>query len=364
MTQPPSVLLLGGAELTKVKQVLEGLGVEARHERSGGDTGDMDCPSGLLVTSARAAEEMSGPLEPDPGAAKPVWIAIHNQATAGLRGRLQELGVDYLVSASVDLEVLRMLFLHALYRGPERRDTARVPVGARVQCRHNGQTLRATLAEIAPQGCRIFSELRAEPGDPIVVELPAELCGGEPLGLAGQVRRAAIRETGAATEPIALAVEFDAGDSADRLQALMEGKAPGSRISRLAHSQGSQDGQDGDRRRSTRAPYPRKVFPLASDSAVLMAHDLSVDGMRVEPSDGLEVGSTLQLAIYGASREEPILVEARVVRDSEDKGAGLCFVAPDATTQERLEALVDAYSVESLSGRGDAAGPVFLTRKL
>jgi hypothetical protein len=358
MNQPASVLLLGGAELTKVKQVLEGLGVEARHERSGGDGVDLACPSGLLVTSARAAEELSGPLEPDPGEAKPVWIAIHNQVTAGQRSRLAALGVDYLVSASVDLEVLRMLFLHALYRGPERRDAARVPVGARVQCRHAGQAVRATLAEIAPQGCRIFSELRAEPGDPIVVELPAELCGGEPLGLSGRVRRAAIRETGAANEPIALAVEFEAGDSTDRLQALMEGKAPGSRVSRLA------DEQAADRRRSARAPYPRKVFPLASDAAVLMAHDLSVDGMRVEPSAGLEVGSSLQLAIYGASREEPIIVEARVVRDCGDGGSGLCFVAPDATTQQRLRSLVESCAVESLSARSDVAGPVFLTRKL
>ncbi len=46
-----------------------------------------------------------------------------------------------------------------------------------------------------------------------------------------------------------------------------------------------------------------------------MGRDLSMGGMRIEPHPGLEMGKTLRLAIYGAPREEPFIVRARVVRN-------------------------------------------------
>ena len=93
---------------------------------------------------------------------------------------------------------------------------------------------------------------------------------------------------------------------------------------------------------------------------MLMGRDLSVGGMRVEPHPELEMGKTLQLAIYGAPREEPFLVRATVVRNDGDEGVGLSFDQIEGSVAARLESLVAGLpSVESLrGGETDALGSI------
>jgi hypothetical protein len=72
--------------------------------------------------------------------------------------------------------------------------------------------------------------------------------------------------------------------------------------------------------------------------------------MRVEGSPDLEVGKKLKIAVFGAPREEPILVRALVTR-AEDGRYGLQFVDVGAEAGSRLEHLVAHLpSVESLEG--------------
>jgi hypothetical protein len=82
--------------------------------------------------------------------------------------------------------------------------------------------------------------------------------------------------------------------------------------------------------------------------------------MRVEPHPGLEEGKALRLAIYGAPREDPFVVLARVVRNDGDDGVGLRFEQLAAGVAARLESLVAGLpSVESLHGEeADALGSV------
>ena len=93
---------------------------------------------------------------------------------------------------------------------------------------------------------------------------------------------------------------------------------------------------------------------------MLMGRDLSVGGMRTEPHTGLEVGTKLQLAIYGAAREEPFIVRAMVVRNDGDEGVGLRFEYIPGDVAARLESLVASLpSVESLHGtEADGLGSV------
>ena len=50
-----------------------------------------------------------------------------------LRRRLRDAGTDLIVRRPVHPAALRLLILHSLYRGPEKRRTNRVSVGATIQ---------------------------------------------------------------------------------------------------------------------------------------------------------------------------------------------------------------------------------------
>jgi hypothetical protein len=95
--------------------------------------------------------------------------------------------------------------------------------------------------------------------------------------------------------------------------------------------------------------FKNRVLGLSEEAAtVLVGRDLSIGGMRVEGSAELEVGARLRLAVFGAPREEPILVRAEVAR-AEDGTSALRFVDVGADAAARLEKLVAHLpSLESL----------------
>jgi len=93
---------------------------------------------------------------------------------------------------------------------------------------------------------------------------------------------------------------------------------------------------------------------------VLVGRDLSSGGMRVDPDPVLAPGQCLRLAVYGAAREEPFLVRARVIRSDAKDGAALQFEELDPETTRRVEGLVALLpSVESLrDGEAGSVGTV------
>jgi hypothetical protein len=106
----------------------------------------------------------------------------------------------------------------------------------------------------------------------------------------------------------------------------------------------------GDRRHGRRGAYPRRV-PAFGDRAmrVLVARDLSLGGMRVEPDSGVRLGDRLHLAIYGSPDEEPFLVWATVARNEGDEGMVLSFDQVHPVVAQQLEKVVAGLpAVESL----------------
>mgnify|MGYP003502124841 FL=1 len=92
---------------------------------------------------------------------------------------------------------------------------------------------------------------------------------------------------------------------------------------------------------------------------MVMCRDISQQGMRIEPVEGLEVGSRLELAIALSARDEPFLVAASVIRDDGDRGLALHFdwIEPDA--QERLQALLAKLpAIEALQDDARGQGTV------
>jgi hypothetical protein len=111
-----------------------------------------------------------------------------------------------------------------------------------------------------------------------------------------------------------------------------------------------QAGSSSERRSHPRGVYDRKI-PAFGERAlrVLVGHDLSLGGMRVEQSPELEIGDRLHLAIYGAAGEEPSLVWATVARKDDGNTAALVFDPLEPEVGNRLEKLLaDLPAVESL----------------
>src|SRR5262249_61657001 len=101
-----------------------------------------------------------------------------------------------------------------------------------------------------------------------------------------------------------------------------------------------------DRRRFPRVHYERRVIAAAEAAMhrMLIGHDLSVGGMRVERNPELQVGQRLRIALYDAARETPVVVEAVVARDDGPHGLALHVEQIDDDIATRLENLVATLS--------------------
>jgi len=81
-----------------------------------------------------------------------------------------------------------------------------------------------------------------------------------------------------------------------------------------------------ERRQDSRHAYSRRVVSQADmKPCVLIGRDLSTGGIRVEATDRLELGMSVQLAIHIKAGEAPLVLSARVERDDGDEGFALQF---------------------------------------
>ena len=106
-----------------------------------------------------------------------------------------------------------------------------------------------------------------------------------------------------------------------------------------------------------RVEYAKAVPTLSSignsGADVVLGSDLSLQGIRLTPHEGLAVGSRLTLALHGSSRGAPLLLEADVVRDDGDwRGLGLRFVLLSPADRDELAKLIaELKPIESLRDR-------------
>ncbi len=394
MRRSPEVLLLDDGELDDVQAMLEELGAAFGRVRGGAIAQDTPAPSKLLITTPRRIESVSMP-EPDSERANGLTrIVVVNEDSVTLRARLREIGFDYLVRRPVHPEALRLLLLHGLYSGEERRDEPRVPVGFEISFRSGLLSRKATLADLSSRGCRLISKYALEPGKRISVTIPRSSQGSDTLTLKGRVIRMGLDERLGPVGPYSSAIGFDElppdtrhdlewileelrtgpatlGETRDKKPARPRAQPePPTRTVLDPPETRSEDLQRVDipvevqmsatpgpepeappvrsapavvdeRRKARRADYSRRV-PAFGDRAmrVLVARDLSTGGMRVERSSGLDIGDRLHLAVYVAGREEPMLVWATVARDDGENGMGLVFDEVDPAMASELERLV------------------------
>ena len=406
----PSVLLLHDGELANLTSVIEPLGGIDRR----GDPTDLDRSRAwdVIIASASRMLELHEHLS-DTSA---VRIAVLDGDSKTLRKMLHRVDTDLLVRQPVHPAALRLLILHALYRGPEKRRATRVSMGAPVRFRSGLRSRPAILAELSTRGCRMMVDPgchRVAPDKSVTVVLPPEVTNDKrSLSLRGHVMR--ISSADASSEVIAVLFELLRETARKRLASIVSAHRHGpavldEAVARALHSlpiipddaeplsitpEGSASlpstpenarplsivadsaeplpitpedadpqplDHDGpaseaksERRTQERHELSRRIVALSDEAArVLIGRDLSVGGMRIDPTPGLTTGDRLKVAVHVRPDGQPLVVSAEIARDDGPEGMALRFVDLGPEASAYLEEMVFALPtiIESSNSR-------------
>ncbi len=364
----PRALVLHRHELRDVCEALERLGVDAEQrstvERPGPDAG----PWQLVVSTPQRLLELHAT---SPMAPSTTLIAVCDGFSRTLSARLTQAGVDFVLRRPVHPAALRLLLLHALYRGPEKRRARRVSVGAPVRVRLGWRSRPGMLLELSTGGCRVQMDGPVAAEARIGLRLPRELTGKRPLRLRGRVIRADRSTRGDAEAGHEIAVVFDVLSEpayqtlAELVQRHDRGPAEwkGAPPRELAPAEPGEDAavparqrdpEAPERRRSRRLRYAKPVLVKREGaSRVLMGRDLSSGGMRVVRDPNLRLGDQLKLAIYGQDGIPPLMLQATVARE-DGPFLVLLFENPGDAALEQLNRVMTSLP---LSGHGEGGRP-------
>jgi hypothetical protein len=300
-------------------------------------------------------------------------IAVLDGDSRTLRAHLRRASVDLIVRRPVHATALRLLILHAVYRGPERRDRERVSIGSDVHFRSGLLPRQAILTELSQRGCRLLTQRPASRDKSIKIYLSPRVTGSKPLSLAGTVMRCGPAPT-EMPGVFVMGIRFDRStpararllaDTVDKHRAgpavlphetpraagEAPSEAPGPEPSEIAAVSMPAEPPDADtdtptdltpeRRQADRHDYDKRVVALGEEATrVLLGRDISVGGMRVDPTPGLSVGDSFQLALHAMARDEPLVVRAEVLRDDGEAGLVLGFAELNPDQQREFERLI------------------------
>ena len=332
MSDAPSVLLIDDGELDDVAALLEELRADVTRLRGGGVPDQVAPPRDLFVTTSRRARLVDSWTACD----QPAKIAIVTEDSNTLRAMLRRQGFDLLVRRPVHPYALRLILLRGLFAGDEKRRSSRVAVGHPVSYRSGFRRNPATLTDLSRRVCGLLVEKPIALGARLTLQIPRELTGGSALSLRAKVARARpARDLGAAQSlglvferisdrgqkaldqlvrslrfsPPKSAAGADHAPSPARQPRPAAAAAPAPIVPAVPTLPAAAAGAEDERRRDRRAIYTKEVIRLDNEAHnVLMGRDISLGGMRVEPHTDLAPGGSVQLAIYGDAREEPLIV--------------------------------------------------------
>lgn len=386
----PITLLIHDGELADVHDLLEELGASFV-ERDGAPTpADSRTSWDLVIATPKRMLDFEVPQS----FPLPVRIAVLASSTRTLRNMLQREAIEFMVQRPFHPVALRLLILHALYRGAEKRKVLRVTIGAPIRFRIGWRWRRAILVDLSARGCRLLSSDRVHRGDRMTLNLPSELTGREALSLIGRVVRHRTLVPGRlGTNAIAVNFEILSREAVQRLQATLECYTSGpaalspsiakrfaiddavlepsggathlGRVGRretlsddpgadAVPEKGAAEEREARGVRGRRRSYSRRVIALGDEIArVLIGRDLSVGGMRVDPHPALSVGDVLQIALYARTGEQPLVVSAEVCRDDKDKGLALQFRDLSTAAEQYLDRMVASLPYLEAREAGD-----------
>ena len=373
----PKVLLAHDGELADVRELLGEIGAEYE-ERSGELLAtDHETVWKVVVGTPRRV------LQLQIGAAgeKPTRIALFGGESKTLIAMLRRSGIDLMIQRPVHPAALRLLIIHALYQGPEKRRHQRVTIGTPIRYRMGMLKKTGLLADLSMRGCRLISNESATRDKAIKVFLGTELGGSKALVMKGRVVRSGATD-GAGRGAQATAVAFDCvtRDEAKLIKEILVSHVTGPAVldrtdatranareavatvcaqpSKKPAARPETPASD-ERREEPRYTIDRRIIALGVEAArVLIGRDISLTGMRVESHELLEVGDDLRLALHVRARSEPLVVQARVDRDDGEDGLMLAFHGLTDAAENYLRKMVTFLPILAARGGDEGEGVI------
>jgi len=229
LANKPSVLILDDGELDDVQRILEDLEVEFGRVQGGAIAPNTPHPKSLLMATPRRISAVAAIDEASAGDDPPVRVVVVDQDSKTLRDQLRQVGFDFLVRRPVHPEALRLLVMHSLYRGDEKRREPRVAVGLEISFQTGEIPRRATLVDLSTGGCRLISPFEIETGKLILVTLPESLGAAEAITLEGRILRSSYDKRIGEEGMYSAAVQFEnlSSELRNELEWIIEDKVGG-----------------------------------------------------------------------------------------------------------------------------------------
>jgi hypothetical protein len=190
------ILILDDGELGEIREAAHAIDAAVHTELDGPDT---PVEWSVVISSARNLQR----LESIPVNVSAKRVLVLDQLSQTLRARMRRARVDFFLCRPVHPEALRLLLLHCLYKGPERRQH-RVAVGAPVKFRSGFRRGRGVLADLSDTGCRILTPDPLASNQRLLVFLPR----AERRGRTFFVRAEVVRVSRRAQLPHQMALRF------------------------------------------------------------------------------------------------------------------------------------------------------------
>jgi len=285
----PAVLILDDGELDDVQRILEDLEVEFGRVQGGAIAPNTPHPKSLLMATPRRISSVAAIDQASAGEDPPVRVVVVEQDSKTLRDQLRQVGFDFLVRRPVHPEALRLLVMHSLYRGEEKRREPRVAVGLEISFQTGEIPRRATLVDLSTGGCRLISPFEIEAGKLILVTLPESLGAAEAITLEGRILRSSYDKRIGEEGMYNAAVKFEnlSSDLRNELEWIIEDKVGGpptmnSTLKPAQGQAGANPSSTGKKptyalKRSGQPRHPLRRTLLEKDSAALRSDPRSED---------------------------------------------------------------------------------------
>jgi len=292
----PAVLILDDGELDDVQRILEELDVEFGRVRGGAIAPNTPHPKSLLMATPRRISAVSAIDAGSDDGHSPIRVVVVDQDSKTLRDQLRQVGFDFLVRRPVHPEALRLLIMHSLYRGDEKRREPRVAVGLEISFQSGEIPRRATLVDLSTGGCRLISSFELEAGKQVLVTLPETLGATESITLEGRILRSSYDKRIGEEGMYSAAVQFEnlSSDFQEELKWIIEDKVGGPPALESAVQSGTNDAEADTSAPSAKPTYaikrpgPRKPLRqtlLEKESPVLKSDPRSEDAARFATSN-------------------------------------------------------------------------------
>lgn len=379
------ILLQHDGELRDVRALLDRVGIPVRERIGSLRPAESRAAWHTVIATPRRLLE----FKVSATGRRPTLVAIADRVSNTLKSQMQRLRIDFVVNRPVHPMALRLLLLHAVYAGPERRKRDRISIGAEIRARTGLFSKPAMLAEISQRGARIITPQPLAKGSTIRLSIGRELTRGANLRLSALVVRTTRADDGAteaglkfeelgakATERLRRFVDLHKRGPvqvrhhtlhdvavtpvADRptpepvapvRRTPVDGPASRSTLDRSAGAAEPAEAcevDEAERRRGDRLDYESRVVALVDEAArVFLGRDISTGGMRVDAHPEIGLGSKLKLALHAGPRSEPVLVQAVVDRDDGAGGVFLRFLDVSSDVERELDLIMRRLNVSS-----------------